>query len=85
MWATLQFAWIQLQYPVVVLAFEKMLISTAFTVATMVTAWGLLAALGASHAPFYLAPALCGLYVLLARPLSTSFSVRGLKESAIGA
>lgn len=83
-WATLQFAWIQLQYPVVVLAFEKMLLTTAFTVSAMVTAWGFLAALGASHAPFYLAPALCGLYGLLARPLTTSFSVRGLKDSAIG-
>ena len=84
MWATLQFKWIQLQYPVVVLAFEKLLLATAFTVAAMVQSWGLIAAVGASVAPFYLVPILCGLYYLLALPLTTSFHVRGAKDSAIG-
>lgn len=70
-----------MRYPVATLAFEKVLLATAFSDASMVQAWGLVAAVGASHAPFYLLPVLCGLFHLLARPLITSFSVRGVKPS----
>ena len=48
----------------------------------MVQSWGLIAAVGASHAPFYLLPVLCGLFYLLVLPLTTSFPVRGVKASA---
>ena len=70
-----------MRYPVATLAFEKVLLATAFSNAAMVQSWGLVAAVGASHAPFYLLPLLCGLFHLLACPLITSFSVRGVKAS----
>lgn len=68
----------------VVLAFEKLLLATAFTIAATMQSWGLVAAVGASHASFYLLGDLCILYHLLALPLNTSFHVKGTQESAIG-
>lgn len=70
-----------MRYPVVVLAMEKLLLGVTFSLAGMVQSWGLIAAVGASHAPFYLTPLLCGLYYLLELPLLTSFHVRGAKAS----
>ena len=59
-WATLQFKWIQLQYPVVCLAFERLLFAATPPVAAMILAWGTLAAVGPSQAPFYQAAVLSG-------------------------
>lgn len=59
-WATLQFKWIQLQYPVVCLAFERLLFAATPPVAAMIFAWGTLTAVGPSHAPFYQAAVLSG-------------------------
>ena len=39
-WATLQFKWVQLQYPVVVVAFEKLLLGGCLPVAATVQTWG---------------------------------------------
>ena len=72
-WATLQFKWVQMQYPVVVLAFEKLLLGASVPVAATLQAWGLVSAVGASVAPFYLAVVLCGLYYLCALPVQSSF------------
>ncbi len=60
MWATLQFRWVQLQYPVVALAFERLLLCGSLPVAAMALAWGAMAAVGAGQAPFYLAVLLVG-------------------------
>ena len=57
---TLQFKWIQLQYPVVSLAFERLLFAATPPVAAMILAWGTLTAVGPSHAPFYQAAVLSG-------------------------
>ena len=59
-WASLQFKWIQLQYPVVSMAFEKLLVAAAVPVGAMVLSWGCLAAVGPSQAPFYQAALLAG-------------------------
>lgn len=59
-WATLQFKWIQLQYPVVCLAFERLLFAATPPVAAMILTWGTLAAVGPAHAPFYQAVLLSG-------------------------
>ena len=72
-WATLQFRWVQLQYPVAIIAAEKLLLTCSLPVAGINVAWGAMAALGASTAPFYAAAWLSGLYYLLARPLPSSF------------
>ncbi|KAK9785342.1 hypothetical protein WJX73_005937 [Symbiochloris irregularis] len=72
-WGTLQFRWVQLQYPVAIIAAEKLLLSCCLPVGGIMMSWGLVAALGASTAPFYAAAWLCSLYMLLGRPLSSSF------------
>jgi hypothetical protein len=73
LWATLQFKWIQLQYPAVVLAFEKMVVGGCFPVGLTVLTWGIVAGVGINAAPFYMAGLGCVLYHLFARPLSSSF------------
>lgn len=72
-WATLQFKWVQVQYPVVVLAFEKLVLGCCLPVAAVLDTYGLVSAVGATAAPFYLAPVLCVLYYLCALPLPSSF------------
>jgi hypothetical protein len=73
LWATLQFKWIQLQYPAVVLAFEKLLMTGSFPVAACMQTWGIAAGVGMTSAPFFAAAIMCGLYYLLARPAPSSF------------
>lgn len=82
-WATLQFKWVQLQYPVVVLAFEKLLLGACLPVAATVQAWGVIAALGLAAAPFYLTVILAVLYCLFAMPLASSFA-GGSRKMSIG-
>lgn len=82
-WATLQFKWVQLQYPVVVVAFEKLLLGGCLPVAATVQAWGSIAALGLAAAPFCLAPILAVLYCLFAMPLPSSFAT-GSRSKSIG-
>ncbi len=82
-WATLQFKWVQLQYPVVVLAFEKLLLGGCLPVAATVQVWGVIAALGLAAAPFYLTVILALLYCLFAMPLVSSFA-GGSRKMSIG-
>lgn len=82
-WATLQFKWVQLQYPVVVVAFEKLLLGGCLPVAATVQTWGVIAALGLAAAPFCLAPILALLYCLFAMPLPSSFA-GGSRRKGIG-
>ena len=70
-----------MQYPVVVTAFEKLLLGGCVPVAATVQAWGVIAALGLAAAPFYLAPLLAVLYYLFALPLPSSFAAGSRKKS----
>ena len=70
-----------MQYPVVVTAFEKLLLGGCLPVAATVQAWGVIAALGLAAAPFYLAPLLAVLYYLFALPLPSSFAAGSRKKS----
>ncbi len=75
----------QLQYPVVVLAFEKLLLGGCLPAAATVQAWGVIAALGLAAAPFYLSVILAVLYCLFAMPVASSFAGGARKMSiAIG-
>jgi len=73
LWATLQFKWIQLQYPAVTLAFEKMLMAACLPVAVAMHTWGAVATVGAEAAAYYLAALLGILYYSFAVPLPSSF------------
>lgn len=67
-WALLQFRWLQLQYPVVALAFEKLLLGACIPVGVAVLSWGCLAAVGPTQTPFHQAAILAGSRVLAAGP-----------------
>lgn len=49
LWASLQFRFVQLQYPGVVIAFEKLLIAGCLPVAAAVQTWGMAAGVGMSN------------------------------------
>jgi len=75
-WATLQFRWVQLQYPPVALALERLILSGGVTICGPAIAWGTVAAVGAPAAPFYTACVMPGLHALLSVPLVSSFHLR---------
>lgn len=72
-WATLQFRWVQMQYPPVVMALERMVLAGSVTVGGPMIAWGAVAAIGAASAPYYFAFIVSCLYLLLAVPMPSSF------------
>lgn len=75
-WATVQFRWMQLENPAVVLAMERVLFACVpFTAATIQT-WGVVTAVGMTNAPYYLMVFLFELYWLFALPLPSSFRVK---------
>ena len=84
-WATLQFKWIQLQYPAVVVAFEKMLLTSCLPTAGAVMYLGLIVHNGIGTAPYITALILCGMYALFARPLPSSFYISPHSVSTGGA
>jgi len=73
-WATLQFKWIQYQYPVVACALEQLVLQAALPISAAVQASGIIAAVGAPSAPFYLMVVLCAMYRMFCLPLTSSFS-----------
>jgi hypothetical protein len=72
-WATLQFRWIQMKYPAVVVAFERLVISTSFPVASVALTLGIAALAPPSTTPFYVLILTASLYYALCRPLPSSF------------
>eukprot|EP00249_Psilotum_nudum_P022608 c28580_g1_i2 orf=3-3230(-) len=72
-WASLQFRWLQLENPSVVLALERLLFACIpFTAAAILT-WGVVAAVGIQNSAFYLMIILCGLYWMFSLPHQSSF------------
>lgn len=72
-WATVQFKFLQLEYPPVALAFERLLLSATLPVGAAVQTWGIMSAVGASAAAYYLAVLLALMYYALVLPLPSSF------------
>lgn len=66
------------------LAFERVLIGCALPLGSAIQTWGVVAAVGASHAAFYLASLLGVMYFALAMPLPSSFRKADVAASAIG-
>jgi len=73
LWGTLQFTWMQIQYPAVVVAFEKMLLTGCIPVCGGVVFWGVITHHGISGAPYIASSVLCALYFLFGRPIQSSF------------
>lgn len=72
-WATLQFKWIQIQYPAVVVAFERMLMTSCLFTGGTVLYWGTVVHNGIEVAPFIVSGVFCAIYAFFARPLKSSF------------
>ena len=60
------------QYPLAILAMERLLISSSFFVAAALQSWGLSGLVGPALMPFYQLPLLAGLFHLLLLPLAPS-------------
>ncbi|KAH6558160.1 hypothetical protein KP509_1Z076600 [Ceratopteris richardii] len=79
-WASLQFKWLQLENPSVVLALERVLFACVPFAASAVQTWAIVAAVGIVNAPFYLMVILFGMYWLYALPRQSSFKKKPEKK-----
>ena len=84
-WCTLQFRFVQLQYPSLALAFEQLVLAVSMPLGAAIQTWGVVAAVGASPAAFYLAALLAAMYFTLAVPLQSSFHKEDTSGAAVGA
>lgn len=76
LWATVQFRWMQLEHPHVVLALERVLFAALPFTASTIQTWGVVTAVGMTHAPYYYMVFLFELYWLFALPLPSSFRAK---------
>ncbi|GMH37943.1 hypothetical protein BSKO_05827 [Bryopsis sp. KO-2023] len=83
-WATVQFKWIQLKHPAVVIALERLLMVACLPVGLVVQTLGVAGAVGLGNAPFFMMAMGCILYYLCMVPLPSSFQ-RGRVSSIGGA
>ena len=72
-WASLQFRWLQIENPTVVLALERVLFACIPFAASSVQVWGIITSVGITNSPFYLMVTLFEMYWLFALPLQSSF------------
>ncbi|GFR52565.1 hypothetical protein Agub_g15155, partial [Astrephomene gubernaculifera] len=73
MWASLQFKWLQMQYPAAAIYFERCVLTASLPLAAVLHTLGLATFVPYSDVPYYLAVLLVALYYLLGRPLMSSF------------
>ncbi|GLC46128.1 hypothetical protein PLESTB_001193000 [Pleodorina starrii] len=73
MWASLQFKWLQMQYPAAAIYFERCVLTASLPLAGVVHCLGLATFVPYSDVPYYLAVVLVALYYMLGRPLMSSF------------
>jgi hypothetical protein len=83
-WASLQFRWVQLSFPGMVLASERMLFACVPPVCGPILGWAVVASVGAGPAPFYLAGLLAGLYHAFSMPTPSSFRAPSAAAAAGG-
>ncbi|CAI5500744.1 unnamed protein product [Closterium sp. Naga37s-1] len=72
-WVSLQFRWLHLEHPFVVLTLERLLFACTPITAVAIVTWGLVASLGIVYAPYYLVPVLFALFWLFSLPAPSSF------------
>ncbi|EFJ42255.1 hypothetical protein VOLCADRAFT_97706 [Volvox carteri f. nagariensis] len=73
MWASLQFKWLQMQYPAAAIYFERCVLTASLPLAAVIHCLGLATFVPYSDVPYYLAIVLVALYYMLGRPLMSSF------------
>ncbi|KAJ9186163.1 hypothetical protein P3X46_005695 [Hevea brasiliensis] len=72
-WASLQFKWIQLENPTIVLALERLLFACVPFTASALFSWATISAVGMNNASYYLMAFNCIFYWLFAIPRVSSF------------
>ncbi|GAV80798.1 hypothetical protein CFOL_v3_24258 [Cephalotus follicularis] len=75
-WASLQFKWIQLENPTVVIALERLLFASVPFAASSLFTWATISAVGMTNASYYLMAFSCVLYWLFSIPRVSSFKAK---------
>ncbi|XP_049380013.1 uncharacterized protein LOC125844726 [Solanum stenotomum] len=75
-WVSLQFKWIQIEYPTIVLALERLLFACCPIVASTVFTWATVSAVGMVNAAYYLMAFNCSFYWLFSVPRLSSFKMK---------
>lgn len=72
-WASLQFKWIQIENPSIVVALERLLFASVPIVASAIFTWATISAVGMANASYYLIAFSCLFYWLYSIPRISSF------------
>ncbi|XP_073281964.1 uncharacterized protein [Primulina huaijiensis] len=75
-WVSLQFKWIQIEYPTIVLALERLLFACAPLIASVLFTWATVSAVGVINAAYYLMVFNCIFYWLYSIPRVSSFKFK---------
>ncbi|XP_073299888.1 uncharacterized protein [Primulina huaijiensis] len=75
-WVSLQFKWIQIEYPTIVLALERLLFACAPLIASVLFTWATVSAVGLINAAYYLMVFNCIFYWLYSIPRVSSFKFK---------
>ncbi|GKU96294.1 hypothetical protein SLEP1_g9543 [Rubroshorea leprosula] len=75
-WASLQFKWIQIENPTIVLALERLLFACVPFAASSLFTWATISAVGMNNASYYLMAFNCIFYWIFAIPRVSSFKTK---------
>ncbi|VFQ59015.1 unnamed protein product [Cuscuta campestris] len=75
-WASLQFKWIQIENPTIVMALERLLFACIPVIASTMFTWATVSAVGMLNAAYYLMVFNCIFYWLFSIPRASSFKMK---------
>lgn len=75
-WASLQFKWIQIENPTIVMALERLLFACIPVIASTIFTWATVSAVGMINAAYYLMVFNCIFYWLFSIPRVSSFKMK---------
>ncbi|CAA0815517.1 no exine formation 1 [Striga hermonthica] len=75
-WVSLQFKWMQIEYPTIVLALERLLFACVPLIASALFTWATVSAVGMNNAAYYLMVFNCIFYWLYSIPRVSSFKLK---------
>ncbi|KAM3281227.1 hypothetical protein P3S67_028248 [Capsicum chacoense] len=75
-WVSLQFKWIQIEYPTIVLALERLLFACCPIIGSTIFTWAVVSAVGMVNAAYYLMVFNCIFYWLFSIPRLSSFKMK---------
>lgn len=75
-WVSLQFKWIQIEYPAIVMTLERLLFACVPLIASSIFTWATVSAVGMLNAAYYLMVFSCVFYWLFSIPRVSSFKTK---------